>query len=55
MLGSSLLSQGLVGPGLQWGEVPLADHVGLEDFLQSLGLLEACKKFEKRDKSHLPA
>lgn len=40
---------------LGWGEVPLLDHVGLEGFLLSLGLLKACKRVEKGAQSHLPA
>lgn len=55
VLSSNLSSQGLAWPGLWGGEVPLSDHVGLEDFLISLGLLEACKRVEKGTKSHLPA
>ena len=55
MLCSDSSSQGLVGLGLWWGEVPLPDHVGLEGCLMSLGLLEACKRLEKGAWSHLPA
>lgn len=47
VLSSNPSSQGLVGPVLRWGEVLLLDHVGLEGFLLSLGLLEACKRLEK--------
>lgn len=35
--------------------MPFPDHVGLQGFLMFLGLLEACKRLEKRDKSHLIA